>query len=257
MSGNAGVEFGFVAALEREVHGLVHGWSKTEVQGTNGQQRIYRNDKAVLICAGTGVARAYAAAKVLVEKCSPGMLVSIGFAGACVDELIPGVGVMKPGAVLIPATVTEAATGKRYETACGYGHLVTVDCVAGKALKQSTAAQFGAQVVDMEAVGVAAAAAENGLEFAAIKAISDGVDEDLGFLTEFVRPGGFQTGSFVAHIAVRPWLWQKVARLQVNSELAAKSLKSAVESCMRTGFRPQQELTEEKVIEKNGSDFQD
>lgn len=252
---SSGVEFGFVAAMEREVSGIVRGWSVMNVQNSTGRQRIYSNGNAALICAGTGVDRAYAAAKLLVEKCSPRVLVSIGFAGACIEERIIGGEVMRPGAVLIPATVTEFSTGKRY-AAYGYGHLVTLDRVAGKGLKQCTVARFGARVVDMEAAGVGAAAVESGLQFAAIKAISDGVDEDLEFLSQFVKPEGFQTGRFIAHIAVRPRLWPRVMELQANSELAAKALKRAVESCMRTGFQraSSQNSIEEKVAEKNGCD---
>lgn len=228
-----GVEFGFVAALEREVSGIVRGWSTRKVLGASGQQRIYSNGKAALICAGTGADRAYAAAKLLVEKCSPRMLVSIGFAGACVAELIPEASKLNPGAVFVPAKVVEFATGKSFPTTLGSGLLVTLNSVAGKGMKQCSAARFGAQVVDMEAAGVAAAAAEYSLGFAAIKAISDGVDDDLGFLSEFVKPEGFQTARFVAHIALRPRLWSQVASLRSNSELAAKSLESAVASCIK------------------------
>lgn len=229
---STGVEFGFVAAMEREVSGIVRGWGVTDVQGSGGQQRIYSNGKAALVCAGTGVDHAYAAAKLLVEKCSPRMLISIGFAGACVEELMPEVGKLTPGAIFVPATVVEFATAKSYTTAFGYGRLVTLNSVAGKGLKQCSGARFGAQVVDMEASGVAAAAAERCLGFASIKAISDGVNEDLGFLSEFVKPEGFETARFVAHIALRPRLWPRVAALRANSELAAKALQSAVASCM-------------------------
>jgi adenosylhomocysteine nucleosidase len=157
----------------------------------------------------------------------------MGFAGACVSELLPGMGKLSPGAVFVPAKVFQFATGKSFPAAFGFGQLVTLDSVAGKGMKQCSAARFGAQAVDMEAAGVAAVAAEHGLEFVAIKAISDGVDEDLGFLSDFVKPEGFATVRFVAHIAVRPKLWPRVAALQANSELAAKSLESAVSYCMR------------------------
>ncbi len=223
------VEFGFVAALEREVAGIVRGWSKSTVRSGDKTWQIYRNGRdggAAVICAGTGSARAYAAAKALVENCSPRVLVSIGFAGACVEFLAPG-------RIVVPAILVEAATGRKFPCAFGNGELVTLDRVAGKALKQDSCERFGALAVDMEAAGVAAAAAELGKEFAAIKVVSDGVDEDLGFLCDFVTPDGFATGRFVAHIAVRPWLWRKVASLQTNSALAAKSLESAVESCMK------------------------
>ena len=84
----------------------------------------------------------------------------------------------------------------------------------------------------MEAAGVAAAAAEHRTDFAAIKAISDGADEDLGFLSSFVTPEGFATGRFVAHIALRPGLWPSVAALNRNSKLAVSALQSAVAAYM-------------------------
>jgi hypothetical protein len=111
--------------------------------------------------------------------------------------------------------------------------LVTLDRVAGKALKQQAAARFGAWAVDMEAAGVADAAAGSGTEFAAIKAISDGAGEDLAFLSSFVRPGGFETGRFMAFIALRPNLWPAVADLHRNSKLAATALHYAVGEGMR------------------------
>ena len=224
MSANA-VEFGFVAALEREVSGLVRGWSVKNVGEPDALRRIYSLQNAALICAGTGIQRAYVAAKLLIEKYSPRVLVSIGFAGSCVSHL-------HPGSTLVPATLLEAATGRMYPCAFGRGELVTLDRVAGKTLKQEASARFGALAVDMEAAGVAAAAAEHNVDFAAIKAISDGADEELGFLSAFVKPDGFETGRFVAHIALRPGLWPSVAALNRNSRLAAKSLENAVVACM-------------------------
>jgi len=220
-----GVEFGFVAALEREVSGLVRGWSTADVRIADVQQRIYSGQNAALVCAGTGVAQAYAAAKVLIEKYSPRVLISIGFAGACTPDL-------HPGSIVVPATLVEAATGKTFQCVFGRGQLATLDRVAGKGLKQCTLARFGAVAVDMEAAGVAAAAAETGREFAAIKAISDGMGDDLDFLSDFVRPDGFATGRFIAHIALRPGLWPSVAALQRNSRLAAAALQNAVTECI-------------------------
>lgn len=218
------VEFGFVAALEREVSGLVQGW--TSVRAENGQRRIYTEDRTAVICAGTGVGRAYAATKVLIEKCSPRMIVSIGFAGSCVTDL-------RPGAVVVPAMLVEAATGRTFQCGFGSGQVATLDCVAGRALKQDSCERFGVIAVDMEATGVAAAAAEEGREFAAIKVISDGAEEDLGFLSDFVKPEGFETGRFIAHIALRPRLWASVATLQRNSKVAVAALESAVRECMK------------------------
>ncbi len=187
-------------------------------------EKSTRSENAVLICAGTGVDRAYTATRALIEKCSPRVIISIGFAGSCVPNL-------HPGSVVVPANVLEAATGKSFRCAFGCGQLVTLDRVAGKALKQDAFARFGALAVDMEAAGVAAAAAECRREFAAIKVISDDAEEDLEFLSRFVKPEGFETGRFIAHIALRPGLWPSVAALKRNSKLAAAALASAVSDC--------------------------
>jgi nucleoside phosphorylase len=217
------VEFGIVAALDREVSALVQDWTATPV-GITGEKIYYRRS-AALICAGTGVARAHAAAKVLIAECSPRVLVSIGFAGACVQDL-------HPGSIVVPATLLEAGTGRTFRCAFGRGQIVTLDRVAGKALKQEAFARFGASAVDMEAAGVAAAAVECGKDFAAIKVISDSAEEDLRFLADFVKPEGFETRRFVAHIALRPSLWPSLATLNRNSKLASAALESAVRECL-------------------------
>lgn len=223
------VEFGFVAALEREVSGLVRGWSASQVRTGNEQgeshRNLYCNERAALICAGTGIDRAYTAAKALIENCSPRVIISVGFAGSCAPQL-------RPGSLVVPATLVEAATGRAFGCAFGSGKLVTLDRVAGRALKQEASARFGALAVDMEAAGVAAAAVECDRKFAAIKAISDGAEEDLEFLSEFVKPEGFENGRFIAHIALRPGLWPSVAALNRNSKLAVTALTSAVGECM-------------------------
>jgi adenosylhomocysteine nucleosidase len=233
MSGDQ-VEFGFVAALEREVKGLVRDWDVRKVGAPLGPRTIYRTGKAALICAGTGSRRAEVAARLLVETTSPKVLISIGFAGACAAGLAAG-------SIVVPAAVEAFAggeTGRSFRCAFGRGKLVTLDRVAGKGLKQCAAARFGAEAVDMEAAGVGAVAAEFGVEFVAIKAISDGAEDDLGFLAEFVRPEGFATGRFLAHIALRPGLWPEVRSLQRNSGLAAEALARAVAGFIadRDGF---------------------
>lgn len=219
------VEFGFVAAMEREVSGLVRGWSTTKVAIANVPRNIHYTQSAAVICAGTGVDAAYSATKVLVDQCAPRILISIGFAGSCVPNL-------HPGSVVVPASVLEASTGRILHCACGRGQVVTLDRVAGRALKQQASTRFGALAVDMEATGVATVAAEYNKEFVAIKAISDGAGDDLGFLSAFVKPEGFATGRFIAHIALRPGLWPSVAALQRKSKLASAALESAVRECM-------------------------
>lgn len=215
------VEFGFVAALEREVSGIVRSWDRTDLRIAAASRRIYSTKQAALICAGTGISQAYTATKVLIENCAPKVIISIGFVGSCVNEL-------PPGSVVVPASVLELGTGRTFASAFGSGRLVTLDRVAGKAMKQFALAQHNALAVDMEAAGVAKAAFECKRQFAAVKTVSDGADEDLEILSAFVRPEGFATGRFVAHIALRPRLWPAVAALNRNSQLASRALAGAV-----------------------------
>ena len=60
MSG-LGVEFGYVAALEREVARVVRGWTATTARIGSIERKIFYNyrQQAALICGGTGEGRAY------------------------------------------------------------------------------------------------------------------------------------------------------------------------------------------------------
>lgn len=230
-----GVEFCFLSALEREVSGAVRGWVGTTLHIGNAERRLYYSlpQRAVLVCAGTGWERAYSAAKVCIERLSPRVVISIGFAGACTPSLEPGALVV-PSRLVVPAhrgPEGKAVAEKEFPCAFGNGTLVTLNQVAAAAAKQEVRTRYGALAVEMEAAGVAAAAAELGRKFLAIKAISDGVDEEMDFVSAFVTPQGFATGQFLAHIALRPALWGRVAELNRNSKLAARALESAVGEC--------------------------
>ena len=225
------VDIAFVAAFDREVSGAARGWTATTLRVGRAERRMYYDtlERAALVCAGTGPERAYRAAKSCIEEFSPRLLVSIGFAGSCGPELAPGA-LMVPARLVGPASGDEAA--KEFPCACGNGTLLSVNAVTSSAGKREARARYGAMAVEMEAAGVAAAAAEYGREFAAIKAISDGVGEDMDFLSAFVTPEGFATVRFLAFLAVRPKLWPRVAALDRNSRLAVKALEQAVGECI-------------------------
>jgi adenosylhomocysteine nucleosidase len=227
MSGDGAVEFGLVAALEREISGAVRGWSRGELRVGERECRVYvsAGQRAALVCAGTGRERAYETARALMGKFAPRVLVSVGFAGSCVPEL-------RPGALVTASKVVEAETEREFRCATlgepGEAVVVSLGQVAGRTMKQTLRTRFGAAAVEMEAAGVAQAAAGRGTEFAAIKAISDGAEEEMEFLSGFVTPEGFATGRFLAHVAMRPGLWTRVAALQRNSGLAASALEKAL-----------------------------
>jgi hypothetical protein len=81
----------------------------------------------------------------------------------------------------------------------------------------------------MEAAAVAAVAYERGIEFAAIKSISDELDFAMPPVAEFVdQSGRFETVRFAAYIALRPRWWSAVRHLNANSHIAALNLSEAL-----------------------------
>ena len=248
------VEFGFVAALEREVSGLVRDWSRTKAQSADASWPIYCNQRAALILAGTGAERARTAAKLLIEKFAPRVLISIGFAGSCRPDL-------RPGELMVPESLVEASTGRTCHCAFGQGQLVTLDRVAGKGLKQQAAARFGAWAVDMEAAGVAAAAAESSMDFAAIKAISDGSGEDsVSFPASSGQTGSRRDGSWRSSPCGRVCGQRlppctETANWRPRLYRMRSASACATRGCLRPGMRlPLRGFDEREMVESDGSD---
>ena len=82
----------------------------------------------------------------------------------------------------------------------------------------------------MEAAAVARVGEIHGLEFGAIKAISDTADFRMPPVDRFVASdGGFREARFALHIAVRPWLWGRTMALARNSARASETLCAAIQ----------------------------
>ena len=217
------MRIGIVAAMKREVAPLLEGWQK----GSNGQ--LYTCDfpqlRAALVVAGAGAANAESACHGLICQFSPSLVLSGGFAGALHPEL-------EVGEIIVPAQVAreDYAAKLNYRAEIGEGVLLTVNRVVGREEKAELARRHGACAVEMEAAAVAAVAQARGVKFAAIKVISDRLDDAAIELTApFVRPAGFDTVGFLFHIALRPKLWPAVAKLKSGSERASLALCHAVE----------------------------
>ena len=207
-----------VAALEREVKPLVKHWKLSEKEHSGRRFRFFEQDDAVLVCGGIGAEAARRAAEAVIAIYAPAMVYSVGFAGALEPQ-------MNAGEVAQPAQVIDSRDGSRVKLSVGKGTLVSVGSVATPAQKAKLRESFGAQLVDMEAAAVARAAEARGVEFAAAKAISDEFDFDFPAMERFVdSAGSFQRTRFVIYAALRPWLWARVYRLAINSNLASKAL---------------------------------
>ena len=207
-----------MAALEREVHGLLRQWRVIEKEHVGRRFRFFENDDVVLVCGGIGADSARRAAEAVIAIYAPGVVYSVGFAGG----LDPG---MRVGDILRPQRVVNAGDGSQIRLESGEGVLVSFQAVASPGQKAKLRESFAAQAVDMEAAAVALAAAARGVEFAVLKVISDESDFSLPAIERFVGPDGrFSEAGFALYAAVRPWLWAKVARLARNSSRASRAL---------------------------------
>ncbi len=213
-----------IAALPREIAGLVRGWKNDSLP--KEKIFLYTRGSAVVACAGMGAQRAVLATHAALKHSPAAQIFSVGWAGA----LRPG---LRAGAVLQPASVIDAATGEKFVCVQGSGMLVTVAQVADGEQKRVLASQYYADCVDMEAAAVARIAAEQGIPFRAVKAVSDALDADLPPLAQFTTADGwFRESAFAAHIAMRPGLWPAVLRMAANSSHAARNLCQALHSML-------------------------
>ncbi len=207
-----------IAALEREVSGLIRKSRRIQQSYSGRAFTLYEADGAVLIAGGIGLDAARRAAEAAVELYHPDLLHSVGFAGA----LQPG---MCVGDIFTPSLVIDGRDGGRINIAGGKGTLLTCTHVAGAQQKAKLAQAYAAQAIDMEAAAVATAARVHGITFRATKVISDGFEFDMPDLSRFIDPlGRFRNASFAFHAALRPWLWPRTAELARNSNKAAKAL---------------------------------
>lgn len=213
-----------VAAMEREVAGFIEGWTRRELTVQKRSVFLYLREKVAVVCGGIGSRASRLAAdeayKALNGEVS--LMISAGVAGS----LKQGVRVAQ---IIQPAEVIDEADSLTIRTTAGAGKLVSSAAVANEEIKDILARRFEADAVDMEAYAVADVARLHGVDFLAIKAISDEFDFAMPPLGRFVSDDGhFQTASFAAFVAIRPWLWPSVIALASNTAKAVVALRAAL-----------------------------
>lgn len=208
-----------IAALPREIAGIVRGTRPDPALRGRGIH-VYRAAHAVIVAAGMGASRVTLAAEAALRESGVELIVSAGLAGACSAEIAAG-------EVIEARMVIEAKTGERFS--CGTSSaehvLVTSETIAGVREKARLHGSYGAAMVDMEAATVARLAAARGLQFRAIKGISDAHDFEMESLSRFADARGhFRTGAFALHTALRPGNWKSAMRLGRESNQALAKL---------------------------------
>lgn len=237
---------GIVAALEREVRPLIAGRFMKDIEREGRRFRFFETDNAAVVCGGIGPEAARRAAEALISSYRPTLLYSVGYAGALDGSL-------KVGSLIQPARVINAKDGSSVSICNGQGVLLSYSAVASPGQKIKLREAFAAQAVDMEASAVASAAEARGVEFRAVKVISDEADFDFPPMEKFVDSDGkFSEGKFGLFVAVRPWLWPGVFRLARNSRSATRVLCEQLEKITGGQVSPAAPLrpADERSIEK-------
>jgi len=207
-----------IAALEREVSALIKSCRRVERDYEGRRCVFFERDEMVVVCGGVGAEAARRSSEAVIALYRPTLVVSVGFAGA-LDAT------MHVGEIFAPALVVDARDGSRVEIEGGKGTLVTFMAVASVEQKATLAQAYEAQAVDMEAAAVAAAAHAHGVRFGATKVISDELDFEIPQMDRFIDAfGRFRASIFILFMALRPWLWRRIAMLASNSRTAAKAL---------------------------------
>jgi adenosylhomocysteine nucleosidase len=218
--------------MEREVRPLIKGWRVNEREHGGRRFRFFENGEAVVVCGGIGCQAARRAAEAVIVLYGPSVVYSVGYAGALDSN-------EKVGDLIRPSRVINASDGSSAQIEGGQGVLVSYGLVASAAQKSKLRESFGAQAVDMEASGVARATEARGVEFRAIKVVSDEFDFELPATDRFVdTEGHFHEARFAIFVAVRPWLWLRVVRLARNSNRAARALCDELEKVLESKFLP-------------------
>jgi adenosylhomocysteine nucleosidase len=208
-----------VAAMRLELAPLL---GKMLPRRLNGVE-LFELEQVVVAVGGIGETCARHAAETVIEYAQPKLVLSAGIAGAVSPKL-------RVGDVGRIREVVDVATGDRYAAREGEWVLATSQDVSDAAEKRELLTKYGADVVDMEAAAIAQVAKERGLEFAAVKSISDDAGFAMPPLTRFIkRDGTFATGRFLLYVGLRPKWWSVVGRMRTNSAIASANLCREVE----------------------------
>lgn len=219
-------QIGFIAAIREEIAPLVRGWKSREVVADGYRFRVFETQDEgtvlALVCSGIGAEHGRRATEVLIQEAHPTKIISVGYAGALIATL-------KVADIVEPRVVVNAMDGSRTDVGSGQGTLVSSPVVADRGEKKRLAESYGAVAVDMEGASAALAAQTHGIEYAALKAISDPLDFVMPPVQRFVSvKGQFRFSAFAVHVMLRPWLWSRTIALARNSAIASRALCAAI-----------------------------
>jgi adenosylhomocysteine nucleosidase len=250
---------GLVAAMPEEIGPLlkmVDGVTRESVGGFPLYRFTYGAENICLVESGMGPQRAAAATTALIAAAAPGLIINFGFAGGVTNGLATGDIAVASGAADCSTSGVTSLPGiseRHRERAIallngrradgGYRSVLATFLTAGQIQnKRELAARLpggsGEYLLDMETTAVVRTAVAAGIPVLAVRAISDGANEELGFsIDEFTdETMTVRIGKVLKTVARKPWIIPQLIRLAGNVRLAGAHLADAVVTVLKGEF---------------------
>jgi adenosylhomocysteine nucleosidase len=242
------MKIGIITAMPGESQAIIRALQHAKKIRT-GERTMYqaqfRGHEIVVAEAGMGFANAAQAARQLMGKLRPDLMISAGFCGGISAELQVGDAVVAVGLLIVsetglqevPATIPaicqdfvsrQAEQGSRVFA----GLFATTTAIMQKSrLAALLPADAPYPVVEMESAAIALEAAENGIPVIGLRTVSDPLDEELGFsLDDFCDDTmRIRIPRVLLTVVRKPRIIPQLIRLARNSRIAAASLAQAME----------------------------
>lgn len=242
---------GMVAAMQEEIHPLLRRAGKCRRENISGFS-LYRFTAgardAALIVSGIGTARADQATGVLIDSAAPAIILSFGFAGAVQAGTAVGDIVVADRLLFFKERLFSAQTGLSPDLSAELASQLEKSCsgrefrihrgtfvTTGEIIDKGSLAGLLPDgtinpVLEMETAAVARVAGRAHIPLVAVRAISDGADEVLGFsIEEFTdREMNIRAWKVLRTLAGKPRILPQLFRLARNSKRAGENLAVAV-----------------------------
>lgn len=243
---------GMVAAMPEEIRPLLGVMQQVQRETVEGYC-LYRFDlgrqRMCLVESGMGPTHAATATRILIDAVQPHLIINFGFAGALAPDLQVGDIVLANRLLFLhehlfseQQGLSQAATERvdAFLSSCKetVSHRTTFVTTGKIVTKKEVALRLPAgaaqSVIEMETSAVARIAQRDGIPLVAIRAISDGLGEELGFgLDEFCdKDLRLQIWRVFVTVGKKPWIIPQLLRLARNSNIAGRKLANVLQGLL-------------------------
>ena len=238
---------GIIAAMPQESSALLHlikGWERFALGPFRCQHFRLNERDCRLITSGMGLQRAAQATLAVLDTFHPQLLVSVGVAGAVYPDLAIGdvisawntclldkgvLGQFMPLAHLSEAAWQAAEQVLQPRRASLFSG-IAVSTHAAQLTRDQPDEQLTNPILEMETVGIAEVAAQQGIPLLSLRAISDGPRTPIPFDLEAMidEQYNLQTGKLLRTILRHPKMLPQLMRMSRNTNLAAANAAIAL-----------------------------